>query len=150
MSRFPWLERAVLRAGALCVTGFAAIVVWVVASRYLLGITPRWAEELPRLLLVWLAFLGSAAAFSRGTHFRAGILPLLLGEGPARRVLGAVAVLASVTFLAVLVVTGWRLAMLTWGNGTTALGLPVGLFYLSLPVTGVLALALIAAGGWRK
>lgn len=136
--------------GAAMVTAFATIVVYVVVSRYLLSHTPRWAEELPRLLLVWLAFIGAVSGFWRGSHFRAGLTDLIV-KAPAAR--GAVRILASIAtaaFLLVLGVNGWWLAEITWSHTTTALSLPVGLFYLVLPVSAALSLLVLALGGWRK
>ncbi|WP_372836982.1 TRAP transporter small permease [Puniceibacterium confluentis] len=143
-----WIDRAARWVGAGLVAAFALMVVYVVASRYLFSSTPRWAEELPRLLLVWLTFTGAVSGFVRGSHFRAGLLDLLSLPPLLRRVLSVLAGLASGVFLAVFVVTGARLTGLTWSHTTTALSLPVGLFYLSLPVCcGLALLGLILKGG---
>lgn len=143
-----WIDRAARWCGAAMVAGFAAMVVYVVISRYLFSSTPRWAEELPRLLLVWLTFTGAVSGFVRGSHFRAGLLDLVALPARVRLVLAALAWLASAVFLAVFIVTGARLTGITWSHQTTALSLPVGLFYLSLPVCFSLALVgLILKGG---
>ncbi len=134
------LDRLALTLGALCVTGFAGIVVYVVFARYLLSHTPYWAEELPRLLLVWVTFIGSISGFARNSHFRAGLLGLLLPPGGARVFLRRVAACAALVFLAVLAVTGWQLTQVTWSHQTTALSWPVGLFYLALPVCCALSM----------
>ena len=56
--------------------------------------------------------------------------------------------LASFVFLVVFTWTGWKLTQITWSHQTTALSLPVGLFYLSLPVCCRFALlGLILKGG---
>ena len=68
------IDRAARWVGAALVAGFAAMVVYVVISRYLFSSTPRWAEELPRMALVWLTFVGTISGFVRGSHFRAGLL----------------------------------------------------------------------------
>lgn len=128
------LDRAALTLGALCVTGFAGIVIYVVFARYMLSYTPYWAEELPRMLLVWVTFIGSISGFARDSHFRAGILGLLLPSGGARRLLRRIAAMATLIFLGVLAVTGWQLTQVTWSHQTTALSWPVGLLYLALPV----------------
>lgn len=142
------IDRAARWTGAALVAGFAAMVVYVVISRYLFSSTPRWAEELPRLALVWLTFVGAISGFVRGSHFRAGLLDLVTLPPMVRRGLAVLAWLASAVFLAVFIWTGWKLTQITWSHQTTALSLPVGLFYLSLPVCCALALlGLILKGG---
>ncbi|THH34406.1 TRAP transporter small permease [Aliishimia ponticola] len=142
------IDRAARWVGAALVAGFAALVVYVVISRYLFSSTPRWAEELPRLALVWLAFVGAISGFVRGTHFRAGLLDLIVLPPLVRRGLSVLAWLASAIFLAVFIWTGWQLTQITWSHKTTALSLPVGLFYLSVPICCGLALVgLILKGG---
>ena len=142
------IDRAARWFGAALVAGFAAMVVYVVISRYLFSSTPRWAEELPRLALVWLTFVGAISGFVRGSHFRAGLLDLIAMPPMLRRGLAVLAWLASFVFLAVFILTGWKLTAITWSHQTTALSLPVGLFYLSLPVCcGLALLGLILKGG---
>lgn len=142
------LDRAARWSGAALVAAFAIMVVYVVASRYLFSSTPRWAEELPRLALVWLTFVGAISGFVRSSHFRAGLLDLIALPGWLRRAFAALAFGACAIFLVVLAWTGWKLTGLTWSHQTTALSLPGGLFYLPLPICGVLALAgLILKGG---
>lgn len=138
------IDYGVRRLGAVTTLGFAAIVVYAVAARYLFGRTPSWAEELPRLLLVWLCFIGAVSCFARNSHFRAGFMQLLVKSPDLRRVLEVVSFLATVAMLVLLVWTGWQLTQLTWGNQTTALRLPVGLFYLAMPVCcGLAALVVV-------
>ena len=143
-----FIDRAARWSGAGLVAVFAVMVVYVVASRYLFSSTPRWAEELPRLLLVWLTFIGAVSGFVRGSHFRAGLLDLISLRPALRNTLRILAALATATFLLVFLYTGAQLAQITWSHSTTALSLPVGLFYLSLPVScGFALLGLILKGG---
>ena len=128
---------------SLGVAAFSVIIVYVVFARYIVGATPFWAEELPRLLLVWVTFTGAISAFVRGSHFEAGLLPLLLGEGRPRRSLTLLAGLCTIAFLLVLAWTGWELATRTWEHRTTALQWPVGLSYLALPVCCSLSAAAV-------
>lgn len=60
------LDGAARAVGGIGVAVLAATVTWVVFSRYALGITPRWSEELPRLILIWVTWLGVVSAFIRG------------------------------------------------------------------------------------
>ncbi|HRO13752.1 MAG TPA: TRAP transporter small permease [Paracoccus sp. (in: a-proteobacteria)] len=137
-------------AGAVLLAVLAGMVIYVVAARYLFATTPRWSEELPRLLLVWATFLGAASGFARGGHFRAGLRDLVVGPGPVRRAAHLLAAVATALFLVTLIWTGARLTLMTWPHSTTALNMPGGLFYVLLPVGGALALAGVLLAGGRE
>ncbi|MGO4852085.1 TRAP transporter small permease [Phaeovulum sp. W22_SRMD_FR3] len=137
--------------GALAVAGFAAIIVYVVFARYVLAYTPRWAEEIPRLLLIWVTFVGMISGVIRKSHLCAGITDLIFGtKGPLRRALAFLAWLATASFLVILIYTGAQLTRATWSHETPALSLPVGLFYLALPVCAALALVGLVVSGGRE
>lgn len=144
------LDRMVRNVGAAGVAALAAIVFYVVVSRYALGKTPRWSEELPRLILVWVTFFGVVSAFIRGSHFRAGLTDLILPAGGLRRAVFVLAALSAAVFLIVLLITGVQITGFTWSHETTAMSLPGGLFYLCLPISALLSLLGLSLGGWRK
>lgn len=144
------LDRLVRNIGAIGVAVLGAMVFYVVVSRYAVAKTPRWSEELPRLILVWVTFFGVVSAFIRGSHFRAGLTDLMMGPGRARRAVFVLAALAGGAFLVVLLVTGIQITRFTWSHQMTATSLPGGLLYLALPISAALALLGLALGGWRK
>ena len=51
-----------------------------VFSRYVMGRTFTWYDEIARLLFVWIVFLGAAVGVRRGAHFR---LHLVVDRFPA-------------------------------------------------------------------
>lgn len=136
--------------GACIVAVFAAMIVYVVFARYALSYTPRWSEELPRLLLVWATFIGAVSACARRTHLSAGITDLIMQPGKARAVAAFIAMMSTAAFFVVLLFTGWKLTLATWSHQTTVLSWPAGLVYLALPVTSVFALLALLFAGWRK
>ena len=57
-----------------------------VFSRYVIGSTFTWYDEIARLLFVWIVFLGAAVGVRRGAHFRLHLAGRPLpGRGAARR-----------------------------------------------------------------
>ena len=144
------LDGLVRNIGALGVAVLAAMVFYVVVSRYAVAKTPRWSEELPRLILVWVTFFGVVSAFIRGSHFRAGLTDLILPPGALRRAIFVLAALAGGAFLIVLLITGIQIIRFTWDHQMTATSLPGGLLYLALPISAALSLLGLALGGWRK
>ena len=115
-------------------------VLWGVGSRYVLGEQTRWTEELARFLLIWVSLLGAALVFYEKGHLGVDYFAGKLEEG-ARRLASIVAELAVLAFAAIaMVYGGWVLVSKTLqaGQVSPALGLPVGLVYLAVPLSGVL------------
>ncbi|WP_144184009.1 TRAP transporter small permease [Elioraea rosea] len=133
---------AAIGLAALLTALFTAAVLWTVAARYGFGRTPVWAEELPRLLLVWAAFLGAGGAEARGGHLSAGLMPLILGEGRAARLGAAFADIAVIVFACLSVWATVTFIGIAGSGTTTALGLPASSFYWA----GAAGLGLIAFG----
>ncbi len=144
------IDRLAGMVGGLAIATFTTIIVYVVVCRYAFSFTPRWSEEIPRLLLVWVTFIGAISAFIRNTHLCAGLTDLLVSPGRVRSLLGSLARVASFLFLIVVIWSGWKMTVLTWSHETTVLSWPAGLVYLALPVTAVLALIAVFAQGLRK
>ncbi len=144
------IDRAAGAIGGLAIAAFTAIIVYVVICRYAFSFTPRWSEEIPRLLLVWVTFIGAVSAFIRRTHLCAGLTDLIVAPGRLRVFIERLARLASFLFLIILLWSGWKMTMLTWSHETTVLSWPAGLVYLALPVTSAFALVALLAMELRK
>jgi TRAP-type transport system small permease protein len=123
----------------------AALVTATVFLRFVLGSPPHWAEELPRLVLVWATLLGAVVCSQRRTHLNAGVAPLLIRNARYRRHVERFNDLLLVALFCLLGKAGWDLAQLTMSQTTTALQLPAGVLYLAVPV-GCAALALVHLG----
>ena len=118
-----------IAASAVLTAAFTAAVVWTVIARYGFGRTPVWAEELPRLLLVWSAFLAAGGAEARGGHLSAGLMPLLVRHSGAARVAAAAGDLAVLGFAALALWATIEFVAIAGSGTTTALGLPVASFF---------------------
>lgn len=129
---------------ALCVDVFLGVF-----SRYVLGKTFTWYDEIARLCFVWIVFLGMAVGVRRAAHFR---LHLLVDRFPPRlrhaaRLLG---VLAVVAFGALLVWQGRLLVELGQFQTTPVMGLSKAYVYASMPVGGALAIVFALPQLWRE
>lgn len=136
----------------------AAIILLLFASvcaRYLFLSPFTWAEEIARLLLVWVSFLGAYLAHRYGQHIavtaildRLPSLPRLI-----TRLAAAALVLA---LMAVLTWFGTRYALAFLTTYSQLLGIPIGLVYAAMPVSAVLICIDVLAelhsdlrrGGW--
>lgn len=126
---------------AICVglvAGIPLVLASAVIGRYSGWFHLRWADEVSRAMIIWLAFLGAGVAARRGAHFRIAILESR-AEAPWLR---AVSTYASHFALAVtgvlLMFLGQRLIGLAGDQTTVVLKIPVRWIYLSMPVGGAL------------
>ncbi len=129
-------------------------VLWQVFTRYVLGSPSSWTEELTRYLLIWLGLLGACTTFRRGQHLAVETLVERLGA-EARRAASLASLAAVAAFsIAVLLVGGSNLVLVTLEleQRSAALGIPLGLVYLALPLTGTLLLfyVVVAAAELRS
>lgn len=115
-------------------------VLWQVFTRFVLGDPSAFTDELARYLLIWVGLLGSSYATGQRLHLAIDLLPTLL-TGRAKRILQLVIDACVLVFaLGILVGGGAHLVGLTTALGQTsaALGLPLGIVYAVLPISGAL------------
>jgi len=102
-----------------------------------------WTTELCEFLMVWVTFLGGAAASRRGLHMTITEFLDKLGESGRRAADGTIQLLC-LGMLALLVWYGMGIVNATWGNELTVLHIPMAVQYLALPV-GAGAMAVFTA-----
>ena len=102
--------------------------------------------EMCELLMVWVTFLGGAAAARRGAHMAITELIDKLGTGP-RRLMDLAISAASAAVLASLVWYGWGITVAGWTNRLTVLDIPMSFQYLALPVASFITLLFVLWDG---
>lgn len=100
---------------------------------HIFGRDMAWTIELCELLMVWVTFLGGAAAARRGMHMAITEFVDKL-SGDARRAADGAIQLVCAAVLVLLVKYGWGIVQSSWGNTLTVLDVPMALQYLALPV----------------
>lgn len=154
------LERASLKADLWArwwiTASLAAMSILVAAQvfcRYVLNDSIFWSEEVGRILLVQLTFLGSAVAFRAGAHPGMDALTRRLAPGSRHMVERMVLLLAFLFFAAL----AWYGAKFTWfvrGQSTPALTISRAIAVAPIPLGCALAafhaLAELARGMHRK
>ncbi|MDI6813623.1 MAG: TRAP transporter small permease [Desulfitobacteriaceae bacterium] len=130
------VERIVEGVGSYMMGIMVAIVIYQVFGRYVLHKTPGWSEEVALLFMTAYGFLSIATGFGRRSHLS---VTLLYGHFPApiRRVLDYFSDILIVLFGVFLFIEGYKFTQLTWSSDLPATGLPNGLQYLVVPITGV-------------
>ena len=122
---------------AVGLVAMTVIVGWQVFGRYVLNSSPSWSEQAALTLMIWYVFLAAAAGVREGFHIR--IVALESAASPRmKRVLRILSDLIMAGCGIALAIWGTELVVRTWEHIIPSLGLPRGMAYLALPISGVL------------
>lgn len=127
------IQSMVETAAALLLGAVAVIVFLQVVTRYGLGISIPWSEEGARYILVWVVFLGAAAA---GAHAQQLVVDTLTELVPARfqPLVKACSAVAGLVAIGVLAYAALPLFGAPSRTTSPATGLEMRWIYLALPV----------------
>ena len=124
-------------------------VVVEVASRFIFHNPLPWGAEVSQTLLVWITFIGAAAAFLRGEHIGVEMLVERLPHA-ARSILRRLNLLLILAFLGCGIWSGCKVVLRVWDDVTASLQISAGVLYLALPVgfalTALFALWMLLTG----
>jgi TRAP-type C4-dicarboxylate transport system permease small subunit len=109
---------------------------------HLVGLDIAWTTELSEVLMVWVTFIGGAAAARRGEHVAIAELVDLLG-GRGRQWADAAAQVVSAIVLLLLIGYGMSIVVSSWSNHLTVLDWPMSIEYLALPVGSAATLVFV-------
>lgn len=127
----------ILIGGALCVLIFINVVLHALSKDL------AWLTEFGELLMVWVTFLGGAAAAQRGAHMC--INEFLDKLGPEKRRAADLTVQGfSLFLLAIVFFYGLKIVASSWGNVLTTLEWPMAWQYMGLPIGSGLMMLFIA------
>lgn len=132
------VDWAVVAAGAVMVALVFLNVLLHAAGRDIV-----WVVEFCEFLMVWVTFVGAAAASRRGAHMAVTEL-VDLAQGAAQRWIDAGIQLVVLGVLGLLAWYGFGLAHASWGNVLTVLQMSMGWQYLALPVGAALTFVFVA------
>ena len=133
------LNRIMNVLAGVSLIAMTALTCWQVFTRYVLNNPSTWSEELVGYLFAWASLFGaSLITGERGPHEHPR------GGGrrcppPAQKFFAIFAELIAMAFsLIILVYGGYRITLLAMGQMTSSLGVAVGVFYVAMPVCGVI------------
>jgi TRAP-type C4-dicarboxylate transport system permease small subunit len=111
---------------------FTCLVLYSVCMRYLFNQPPMWGEEIPKLLFVWLSFVGGALAYMLGYN----ICMTTLVERLTRRTAVAVELAMRAISLAMLLAIVWySMPILQLASNKTVLATGLSDIWTYLPLT---------------
>jgi len=131
-------------AAAILLAAAACIGLWQVLARFVLAQPSSWSEVLTRTLLIWMTYLGLAAAFRSGTLATVEIAARL-ARGRAALALRIVVAAASTTLLGTLAWQGLALAERFSFQTLAGLDVSMAWAYAAVPTGCAFALVAVAA-----
>lgn len=130
-----------------------AVVILQVFCRYILNYSLFWSEELARLQLVWLTFLGATVAYRRGMHPSVDVLFRRISRLNRTRVQRVVHLVVLV-FSLVIIWYGFSFAFFVRNQITPALALPKWLVFSIIPISGLIfflhSITFLSTGDGRR
>jgi TRAP-type C4-dicarboxylate transport system permease small subunit len=118
------------------------LVFLTVIYRYFLLQPISWGEEMARFLFIALSLFGAALAMKDRSHFA---ITILTARFPAsvRAWLEIAIGLGTTMLLAIVADKGWGLALLNRNQESPALGVPMSIPYLAVPLGAVLMIVFL-------
>ncbi len=124
-----------------CAIAFALMVIvatYQVVVRYVFNSPSTVSEELLTYSFTWMALLSSALVFGKRDHMRMGFVADKL-TGTAKVVLEVVIeLLIMLMVAAIMIFGGYSIVQLTMTQVTASLGIPMGIVYTIIPISGIL------------
>ena len=111
---------------------------WQVFTRYILGNPSTWSEELVSYMFAWASLLGASLVTGERGHMNIPIVVEKMGPNARKAFAVLGEVIAFLFSLIILVYGGTKISSLAMGQMTSSLGVAVGIFYVVMPVCGVL------------
>ncbi len=133
-----WID---LVLSSACAVIFAAMVVigtYQILTRFIFRRPSTVSEELLTYSFTWMALLASAYVFGKRDHMRMGFAADKLGKA-GQKVLNIISeILIVILAGSVMIYGGVTIMDLTMTQSTASLGIPMGVVYTIIPLSGVL------------
>ena len=137
------IERSLDVILGLMLLALALALFYQVFGRYVIGRAPSWTEEVARMLVAWMAMLGTGACLRDGGHVAVGVLVTSVTPR-VRLVLLAIRDIAVMATAGVMGWAGVRFAMLNADQDSAALEIPMSIPYSAMAVGAVLVALLLS------
>lgn len=126
---------------SVCVIIFALMVVvgtYQIVVRYFFNNPSTVSEELLTYSFTWMALLASAYVFGKRDHMRMGFVADKLTGTPRKVLEIVIECLVMLLASSAMVYGGFAIMNLTMTQKTASLGVPMGVVYTVVPLSGIL------------
>lgn len=145
---FRWLTLAMEHLIAALLVALIVSVSVNVVGRAVFNNSVPWADELARMLFIWLIFIGAAAAFARYEHIAVDILVRRLAPRAAHMLYLLQHVI--ITLLMGVIIWGGVLVMTRASSQTAILNVPWNLINVSLILCAIFIAAVAIWRAWQS
>lgn len=132
-----YIGRLVVGLSATTLGLLVSMVFISVLSRYIFNFSLAWCEELAGFFFVWMTLLGSITGVRKKSHMAVAFLVEKIAPEKQKWV-GIYIYSSIIFFLSIMVWEGTRITIATINDYSAVLRIPIGLYYFSLPLCGVL------------
>nr|WP_297173229.1 TRAP transporter small permease [uncultured Agathobaculum sp.] len=124
-------------AGASLIA-MTALTCWQVFTRYVLSNPSTWSEELVGYIFAWASLFGASLITGERGHMNIPVVVELMPD-KAQKFFGIFGEIIAMLFSAIILIYGgYQITLLAMGQMTSSLGVAVGVFYIAMPVCGVI------------
>ena len=132
------LNRIMNVLAGVSLIAMTALTCWQVFTRYVLNNPSTWSEELVGYLFAWASLFGASLITGERGHMNIPVVVDLMPAG-AQKFFAIFGEIIAMSFSAViLILGGYQITQLAMGQMTSSLGVAVGIFYIAMPVCGVI------------
>lgn len=124
-----------------CAFVFAAMVVigtYQIVTRFIFRNPSTVSEELLTYSFTWMALLASAYVFGKRDHMRMGFVADKMSKGMQKALNIFSEILIMLLAGSVMIYGGVTIMDLTMTQSTASLGIPMGVVYMIIPLSGIL------------
>lgn len=133
-----WLRQTLEIAAGLLVLGVVFCVTANVFGRFVLNYSYTWAEELSRVLFIWLVLLGAGVGSLGNEHVA---VTFFRDKAPAGLRKAAVLLsIAIVYIVCICILLGFKEVISGYTSATPMLGIPQTFLYSAMPVMAILTM----------
>lgn len=143
------INKIIIVAASACLLVIVVTFGWHVFGRYVLNDTPTWVEQLAKVLICFIAFLGAAAGVRDETHLGVSFFRDLLPE-VIQKLMIILIDFTMAGFGLVMLLAGWELMAFGWDSMIPMLNVPESIKTLAITMLGALMCLFCAARGLRR
>jgi TRAP-type C4-dicarboxylate transport system permease small subunit len=145
---FLAIERVTTRLATWSACAALALAVsltcYQIVMRYIVRQSTAWSEPILQMAIIYMVYLGAAAAFRSGALVAIDLL-LTLARGRARAALSLFIVACCVVLLGHMVWYGWEMTLRAQFNVNPTLGISMSWAFAAVPIGGAFALLAVIA-----
>lgn len=133
-----WITRILNGLAGISFLAMVSLTCWQVLTRYIFKNPSTWSEELVSYLFAWMSLFGATLITSERGHMNIPIIVERFSVAVQKGLNSLAEIIAFLFSAVILFLGGIQITALAMGQMTSSLGIPIGIFYIVLPLCGIL------------